>query len=114
LLAVLSLLPAFDASAQEHSRIKRKPPSAIQAERIALDMAMNNSPLQKAVIWFGHRLTAARKSIRQCRNGGLQILAARLHHPRRDRIGKVRRFANAGSRYWRSGYLLLPRRPEFD
>jgi hypothetical protein len=50
----------------------------------------------KAVIWFGHRLTAARKSIRECRNGGLQILAACLHHPRRDWIGKVRRFANAG------------------
>jgi hypothetical protein len=49
-LAVLSLLPAFAASAQEHGRIKRKPPSALEAQRIASDMAMNDSLLQKGDI----------------------------------------------------------------
>jgi len=31
------------ASAQDHGRIKRKPPSATEAERIASDTAMNDS-----------------------------------------------------------------------
>jgi hypothetical protein len=38
------------ASAQEHGRIKRKPPTAIEAERIASDMAMSDSLLRKGDI----------------------------------------------------------------
>jgi hypothetical protein len=41
---------AFGASAQDHGRIKRKPPSAMEAERIASDMAMNDSLLRKGDI----------------------------------------------------------------
>jgi hypothetical protein len=46
------LRPSGDsaASAQEHGRIKRKPPTAIEAERIASDMAMNDSLLRKGDI----------------------------------------------------------------
>jgi hypothetical protein len=39
------------APAEEHTgRIKRKPPGATEAERIASDMAMNDSLLQKGDI----------------------------------------------------------------
>jgi len=38
------------ASAQESGRIKRPPPSAAEAARIASDMAMNDSLLQKGDI----------------------------------------------------------------
>jgi hypothetical protein len=38
------------AAAQEHGRIKRKPPTAIEAERIASDMVMNDSLLRKGDI----------------------------------------------------------------
>jgi PEP-CTERM motif len=47
------LLSAFAASAQESGRIKRKPPTAREAERIASDMAMNDSLLQKGDIVAG-------------------------------------------------------------
>jgi hypothetical protein len=44
------------------------------------------------VDWFSWR-----EAIRQCRNGNLQILTARLHRSHQDhRISKVRRFPNAG------------------
>src|SRR5260370_5285450 len=48
-LLVLSFLqPAFSASAEEHNgRIKKRPPGIIEAERIASDMAMNDSLLRK-------------------------------------------------------------------
>jgi hypothetical protein len=48
----LLLFPLFvaAASAQDHGRIKRKPPSAAEAERIASEMALNDSLLQKGDI----------------------------------------------------------------
>jgi hypothetical protein len=50
LLIVSALSVALAASAQEHGRIKRKPPSAIEAERIASEMAMNDGLLRKGDI----------------------------------------------------------------
>jgi hypothetical protein len=50
LLTISITISGAAASAQEHGRIKRKPPSAIEAERIASDMAMNDSLLQKGDI----------------------------------------------------------------
>ncbi len=50
LLIVLVVISATAVSAQEHGRIKRKPPSNIEAERIASDMAMNDSLLRKGDI----------------------------------------------------------------
>jgi hypothetical protein len=38
------------AFAQEHGRIKRPPPSVLEADRIASDMAMNDSLLRKGDI----------------------------------------------------------------
>jgi hypothetical protein len=38
------------ASAQDHGRIKRKPPSVAETERIASEMALNDSLLQKGDI----------------------------------------------------------------
>jgi hypothetical protein len=50
-LLVLSIaISATAASAQEHGRIKRKPPSEAEAERIASDMAMNDSLLRRGDI----------------------------------------------------------------
>jgi hypothetical protein len=40
----------FAASAEEHGRIKKKPPTPLEAERIASDMAMNDGTLQKGDI----------------------------------------------------------------
>ena len=50
LLSISITISGAAASAQEHGRIKRKPPSAIEVERIASDMAMNDSLLQKGDI----------------------------------------------------------------
>jgi hypothetical protein len=50
LLAVSVVISGTAVSAQEHGRIKRKPPNAIEAERIASDMAMNDSLLRKGDI----------------------------------------------------------------
>jgi hypothetical protein len=50
LLVIPILISGVAASAQEHGRIKRKPPNAVEAERIASDMAMNDSLLQKGDI----------------------------------------------------------------
>ena len=50
LLVISIAISGTTASAQEHGRIKRKPPSAIEVERIASDMAMNDSLLQKGDI----------------------------------------------------------------
>jgi hypothetical protein len=44
------LLTAVAALAQEHGRIKRKPPTNLEADRIASEMAMNDSLLQKGDI----------------------------------------------------------------
>jgi len=44
------LLLAVAASAQEHGRIKRKPPTNQEAERIASEMVMNDGLLQRGDI----------------------------------------------------------------
>jgi hypothetical protein len=44
------MISGLAASAQDYGRIKRKPPSPIEAERIASDMAMNDSLLRKGDI----------------------------------------------------------------
>jgi len=44
------LLLTVSASAQEHGRIKRKPPTNLEAERIASEIVMNDSLLQKGDI----------------------------------------------------------------
>ncbi len=38
----------FDALAQERERIKKKPPTPVEVERIASDMVMNDGSLHKA------------------------------------------------------------------
>ena len=43
-------LAASNALAQEHGRIKKKPPTPAEAERIASDMAMSDGSLQKGDI----------------------------------------------------------------
>lgn len=50
LLVISIMVASVGASAQDHGRIKRKPPSAIEAERIASDMAMNDSLLRRGDI----------------------------------------------------------------
>jgi hypothetical protein len=50
LILVLTLVPGDAAAAEEHGRIKRKPPTAAEAERIASETAMNDSLLQKGDI----------------------------------------------------------------
>jgi hypothetical protein len=50
LVPVGCLLLAVTASAQEHGRIKRKPPTDLEAERIASDMAMSDTLLQRGDI----------------------------------------------------------------
>jgi hypothetical protein len=45
-----ALMLSSAAYAQESSRIRRPPPSAAEAERIASEMAMNDSLLQKGDI----------------------------------------------------------------
>lgn len=50
LLLISIMISGAAASAQEHGRIKRKPPTAAEAERIASDMAMNDSLLRKGDI----------------------------------------------------------------
>jgi hypothetical protein len=52
LLIVLSAILAFgaEAFAQERGRIHRPPPSPAEAERIASEMAMNDTLLQKGDI----------------------------------------------------------------
>jgi hypothetical protein len=44
------LLAAVAASAQEHGRIKRKPPTNLEADRIASEMVMNDNLLQRGDI----------------------------------------------------------------
>jgi hypothetical protein len=44
------LLLMVTASAQEHGRIKRQPPTNLEADRIASEMVMNDSLLQKGDI----------------------------------------------------------------
>ena len=44
------MLLAVTAPAEEHGRIKRKPPTDLEAARIASDMAMNDSLLQRGDI----------------------------------------------------------------
>jgi hypothetical protein len=50
MLAISLSLVAVAAAAQEQGRIKRQPPSRLEAERIASDIAMNDSLLQKGDI----------------------------------------------------------------
>lgn len=50
-LLIISIFPfAVAASAQDSGRIKRKPPTDVEAERIVSDMAMNDSLLRKGDI----------------------------------------------------------------
>jgi len=50
LMLACCLLSVVAASAQEHGRIKRKTPTNLEAERIASEMVMNDSLLQKGDI----------------------------------------------------------------
>jgi hypothetical protein len=50
LLMVASMASTASASAEEHGRIKRPPPTPTEAERIASDIAMNDGLLQKGDI----------------------------------------------------------------
>ena len=57
LLVVLALivLPTGLAGAQESVRIKRKPPTSEEADRMAADMAMNDTLLRKGdIVATGH------------------------------------------------------------
>ena len=49
-VVVLIVSAAAGASAQEHGRIKRPPPTPTEADRLASDTAMNDSLLQKGDI----------------------------------------------------------------
>ena len=55
LLLVTLLLPTVTAFAEDQGRIKRKPPTPVEVERIASDMAMNDSILQKGDIVSTYR-----------------------------------------------------------
>jgi hypothetical protein len=46
----LTLQPIFGTPAEEHGRIKKKPPTAAEAERIASEMVKNDSSLQRGDI----------------------------------------------------------------
>ena len=50
LLVLSSLLAVSNAFGQDHGRIKRKPPTKVEAARIASDTAMNDSLLRKGDI----------------------------------------------------------------
>jgi hypothetical protein len=50
LLVIVTLQPVFGASAEEHGRIKKKPPTAVEAERIASETVRNDGSLQKGDI----------------------------------------------------------------
>ena len=55
LLLVTLLLPTVTAFAEDQGRIKRKAPTLVEVERIASDMAMNDSILQKGDIVSTYR-----------------------------------------------------------
>jgi hypothetical protein len=55
LLLVALLQLSVSAFAENQGRIKRKPPTPVEAERIASDMAMNDSILQKGDIVSTYR-----------------------------------------------------------
>lgn len=50
IIIVSVLISASVASAQEHGRIKRKPPTPEETERILSDMALNDSLLRRGDI----------------------------------------------------------------
>jgi len=50
LMALCVAVAAAPSAAQDAVRIKRKPPSAAEADRIAAEMAMNDSLLRKGDI----------------------------------------------------------------
>jgi hypothetical protein len=50
LLLLIVLQSTSGALAEEHGRIKKKPPTPVEAERIASDMAMNDGSLHKGDI----------------------------------------------------------------
>jgi hypothetical protein len=54
LILIMSIFASL-APAQEHGRIKRKPPSLVEAERIASDMALNDSLLRRGDIVVTNR-----------------------------------------------------------
>jgi hypothetical protein len=47
LLLVAIFQPGFFACAQDHGRIKKKPPTPVEAERLASDIVMNDGSLHK-------------------------------------------------------------------
>ena len=55
LLAALSLLVTSDAFCQDQGQIKMSGPTEVEADRIASDMAMNDSLLQKGDIVVTYR-----------------------------------------------------------
>ncbi len=50
LLLVAIFQPGFAACAQQHERIKKKPPTPVEVERMASDMVMNDVSLHKGDI----------------------------------------------------------------
>jgi hypothetical protein len=50
LLLIVSMLQPSAVSAQERGRIKKKPPTPVEVERIASDMVMNDGSLHKGDI----------------------------------------------------------------
>ncbi|MEH2515781.1 hypothetical protein V1279_001354 [Bradyrhizobium sp. AZCC 1610] len=79
-IVLLALLLSAAAYAQERGRIKRPPPSLAEVERIASEMAMNDSLLQKGDIVVTDRgffifrggPMAIHSSFRRCRILSLQ------------------------------------------
>jgi hypothetical protein len=47
---IVTLQPVFDASTEEHGRIKKKPPTAVEAECIASETVRNDGSPQKGDI----------------------------------------------------------------
>ena len=50
LVLVAIFQPGFVACAQDHGRIKKKPPTPVEAERLASQVVMNDSSLHKGDI----------------------------------------------------------------
>jgi hypothetical protein len=68
LFLVTILQPGFSARAEDNSRIKKKPPTPVEVERIASESAMNDGLLQKGDIVVTDRLPAVSGiGVRRCR-----------------------------------------------
>ncbi len=50
LVLVAIFQPGFVACAQDHGRIKKKPPTPVEVERMASDMVMNDGSLPKGSV----------------------------------------------------------------